>query len=77
MMRRDMMRPAMRTSAKFPFASSYPSSDFPCRGRDVEACGGVGVDAQFPQCGQRLAAQLLLFAEFDCHILFLFCFYLY
>ncbi len=25
MMRRDMMRPAMRTSAKFPFASSYPS----------------------------------------------------
>ena len=51
--------------------------NFPCRGRDVEACGGVGVDAQFPQCGQRLAAQLLLFAEFDCHILFRFCFTCY
>ena len=34
------------------------------RGRDVKHGGGIGLDAQFAERGQRAAAQLFLFAEF-------------
>ena len=30
--------------------------DFACRGRHLVAGGGIGVDAEFPQCGERLAS---------------------
>ena len=42
--------------------------DFACRGRHLVAGGGIRLDAQVAQCLERLAAQLFLFAEFDCHV---------
>ncbi len=42
--------------------------DFTRRGRHFVACGGIRLDAQVAQRFERLAAQLLLFAEFDCHV---------
>ena len=56
MMRRDMMRPAMRMPWKLFFAGSKFSAIFACRGRHLVAGGGIGVDAEFPQCGERLAS---------------------
>ena len=63
MMRRPMMRPAMLTCWKLPFSGSK-SGYFRSRGRDGIFCGGIGLDTELPQCRQRIAAQLFLFAEF-------------
>ena len=51
--------------------------DLARRGRHLVAGGGVGLDAQFTERRERLSAKLFLFAEFDCHILFRFCFTCY
>ena len=45
-----------------------PVGDLCGRGRHVVHGGGVGLYAQFSERGQRAAAQLFLFAEFETHM---------
>ncbi len=63
--RHDAARQAHRVEVALVGVVAF--GDFARRGRHVVPFGRIGVDAQVPEGPERLPAQLLLFAEFDCH----------